>query len=203
MRFNFLASAETAIRPITPFTRRVTSTGPFSSVNIPADALLTSNRSLIRSRRCWLLASTLFKGARSTSSTGPNFPACNNCRFPMITFSGVRSSWLTLAIRLLFAWLACSACAVAASSRCWYSFAAVKSVITEMTRSTLPSGPKMGRIDCDTHTLPPDLVVCKVSKVDDSFLRYIASRMRFRASWSPPGPAKSSITRLPKTSSIL
>ena len=35
---------------------------------------------------------------------------------PMTAFSGVRSSWLTLARNMLLALLACSACALAAES---------------------------------------------------------------------------------------
>src|SRR5438270_865344 len=56
------------------------------------------------------------KSARCASLRGPRIPSASSSAYPPIAASGVRSSWLTIAISLLFSWLARSAARRAASA---------------------------------------------------------------------------------------
>jgi hypothetical protein len=116
-RFDVFSTSGCAVA-MTSSTRFATSNVSRKSFILPASTFERSRTSLINPSRClpeerifWRSETKDFCPAASASSSSISL-------YPMIAFSGVRSSWLMFARNALFAWFASSAALFASSAAC-------------------------------------------------------------------------------------
>ncbi len=93
--------------------------GMFSISTLPASTFERSRMSLIRSRRCFPLEWIVFR--YFLGSFCLPYPRRKTSVKPRMAFIGVRISWLMLARKSLFAWLAASAASFATPSSFFFS----------------------------------------------------------------------------------
>ncbi|MPN26751.1 hypothetical protein SDC9_174176 [bioreactor metagenome] len=126
-----LCSIETMLLRMLPIL-----TGISSSVSLPASIFDRSSTALMMSSR-WLPAASSL--SRRSLCSGLRPPRRIRCAMPVMALSGVRISWLMLARKALFAWLAASAASLATLSSC-ARFFSVMSLTIQMLLSCGAAG---------------------------------------------------------------